>query len=106
MADEAPQVGRLIADPAAGRDCVHVAVAPVTAGQRLWPGDHVGLDAGLAVDDPVHCPPVGVVDPFLREEVQPGQRFWLFLYPGSITGLRHVWRHPAFATAPPREVKS
>jgi hypothetical protein len=36
------------------------------------------------------------VDPFLADPVQPGQMFWLFLYPQTITGLRHVWEHLAF----------
>jgi hypothetical protein len=40
--------------------------------------------------------PVGVVDPFLFELVKPGDRFWLLLNPGSITGLRHDWSHPDF----------
>jgi hypothetical protein len=36
------------------------------------------------------------VDPYLKSPVMPGQRFWLFLYPQSISSLRHVWSHPAF----------
>lgn len=76
------------------RDAIHVAVAPVVAGQPLCGGDHVGLDEkGEAVRS---RDSIGVVDPFLREPVKTGQRFWLFLYPGTITSLRHDWSHPAF----------
>ena len=37
------------------------------------------------------------MDPFLSDPVQPGQRYWLCLYPQTVTTLRHVWTHPAFA---------
>ena len=82
------------------RDAIHIAVAPVVAGERLSPGDHVAL----ATNDKetVYLSPVsiGVVDPFLKTRVMPGERFWLFLYPQTITSLRHDWSHPAFEPAP------
>lgn len=81
----------------ANRDATHVAVAPVIAGERLLPGEHVAIDAdGMAIN-PVRSDAIGVVDPFLKSFVRPGQKFWLFLYPGTITALRHEWTHPAFA---------
>ena len=76
------------------KDAVHIAVAPVTAGLRLHPGDHVTVGAdGVAY---YAEKTIGVVDPFCLETIQKGQQFWLFLYPGTITGLRHEWSHPAF----------
>lgn len=81
------------------RDAIHVAIAPVIAVEHLLPGDHVGL-----VDDTEHVgktlpgiTPIGIIDPFLRTQVQAGERCWLFLYTQTITSLRHDWTHPAFA---------
>jgi hypothetical protein len=85
-------IGRLI-DQERGRDAIHMAVAPVEAGEKLVPGARVGLVDGKAmeVDEAI-----GIVDPFLTKAVRPGQRFYLFLFPGTITSLRHEWVHPAF----------
>lgn len=90
---EQPKMGQLL-DDTAERDAVHVAIAPIIAAGRLMPGAHVGLDAeGRATTMATH---VGVVDPFLRSDVEEGQRFFLFLYPQTITSLRHQWSHPSF----------
>lgn len=75
------------------RDAIHVAVVPIEAGMILYPGHHVGVEDGKASVNLKH---IGVVDPFLKDIVQEGEKFWLFLYPGSITSLRHEWLHPAF----------
>ncbi len=97
-----PNIGNIVDDPHPKRDAVHIAVAPVVAGQMLAPGVRVRLDSTTKVaihsigNDPT-C--VGIVDPFLQNYVHEGQTFWLFLLPNTITGLRHMWSHPAFSTS-------
>ncbi len=103
MADTLELLGKLVdGDP--GRDAVHIAVAPAEAGEPLKPGTHVGIGHdGRAY--PLGVFAIGVVDPFLRTKVvRSGQRFWLLLYPGTITSLRHEWTHPHPAFS--REEKS
>jgi hypothetical protein len=91
-----PEVGKL-APETAFRDAIHVAVAPVIASTILQPGEHVGYHNGKSDKT---MPAIGIVDPFLTEPVQKDEKFWLFLYPGSITSLRHVWTHNAFSRLP------
>lgn len=89
-------IGRLLQGDAL-RDAIHVAVAPVVAGETLDPGQ--GLVFTQKNDNEVRkgtVNTVGVVDPFLKGYVRKGQRFWMFLNPGSINSLRHDWTHPAF----------
>lgn len=82
-----------IIDEKAGRDAIHLAVEPAIAAEKLYPGQDVGFVAGGVG----RCDkPLGIVDPFLKAPVQPGQRFWFVVYPRQITSLRHVWTHPAF----------
>lgn len=84
-----------ILNEAQKRDAIHLAVEPVIAGQALSPGDDVGLDEkGRAVRRGVKL--LGIVDPFLPVSLEPGDRFWLVVYPRRITSLRHVWEHPDF----------
>lgn len=99
MADQTtPTLGKLI-EAGQQRDAIHIAVAPVIAEHVLAPGVHVGF-AVEGNTELVGCGAkvkLGVVDPFLKEVVLKGQRFWMFLYPQTITSLRHDWTHPAFS---------
>jgi hypothetical protein len=94
------EVGKLLG-PEASRDAIHVAIAPVVAAHELEVGQHVGLNKegeASCVDSPT----IGIVDPYLnREFVGKGDRFWLFLYPQTVTSLRHVWTHPSFTVKVP-----
>lgn len=77
---DAPVLGQLCG-PDPKRDAVHVAIMPMVASRLLTSGERLKN---------------GIVDPYLTEPVQPGQVFYLCLYPNSVTSLRHVWTHVAF----------
>jgi hypothetical protein len=88
--------------PDVGRDAIHIAIMPVMCGDdHLRPGQGVKLSYGTTdqvLGEYYHsdlC--IGVIDPFLepaRHSLNKGDKVWLFLKPGSISGLRHQWTHP------------
>lgn len=85
-----------IIDESGKRDAIHLAVEPAIAGEDLLlPGMDVGIVDGKATA--VCEKPLGIVDPFLTKPVRKGERFWLIIYPRTITSLRHVWEHPDIA---------
>lgn len=91
--DALASLGTIIGD-SEKRDAIHLAVEPVTAGETLYPGQDIGLgEDGRAYGEGKL---VGIVDPFLKQKVREGNRFWLIIYPRQITSLRHVWSHPDF----------
>jgi len=99
MSDTTMMLGKL-APSDAKRDAIHVAVVPVVAGCNLLAGDAVYVDKSQTAHPAGSTNTIGIVDPFLTKSVETGQRFWLFLKPGTVTGMRHSWAHPLF---PPDE---
>ncbi len=92
MAKDAIPLGQLI-ETEQSRDAIHIAIAPITAGEPLKPGEHIAVKDGYAVKSGEL---IGIVDPFLRKAVRIGQKFFICLYPNTITSLKHYWEHPAF----------
>src|SRR5712671_6579854 len=88
------------------RDAIHIAVMPVIAGEKyLYAGQRLRLAYGTTntvrsayADQEA----VGVVDPFLpaATNIQEGDQFWMFLFPGTIQSLRHQWVHPTIDNVP------
>lgn len=84
----------------AQRDAIHIAIAPVVAGEDMMPGDHVAVENGEAFRA---RNPIGIVDPFCSRDrrIAKGARIWICLYQNTIVGMRHHWSHPSFSDAPP-----
>ena len=89
------ELGKII-EGEANRDAIHIAIAPVVATKELYPGQKIrltGSDGAAEATDGNHH---GIVDPFLGHKVCEGQKFYMWLTPNTVTGMRHHWEHPAF----------
>lgn len=84
------------------RDAVHIAVVPVRVRGQMLPGEHVGLVDGE--DFPTVTTftkdPLGIIDPLLGRPLKDGEYCYLWLYPQTVTGMRHHWEHPSFPDKP------
>lgn len=87
-------LGKVITKPQK-RDAIHIAVAPLVAAHGMTPGMHIGLNEKGEASNHVKAF-LGIVDPYLDKAVKTGDTFWMFLYPNTVTGLRHDWSHPDF----------
>lgn len=99
MSDSQFLIGKLI-EGRGEPDAIHVATMPATAAEILKPGQHIGFaEGGWRVTGQPKAPYqfIGIVDPFLANDVAVDQRFFVLLYPNTITGLRHVWSHPSIS---------
>ena len=97
MTDAHSLIGKILEAPVE-KDAIHVALASVQAGERLFPGQHVGFgkigDITTVFAKPTSF--IGIIDPYLEHSIDKGQWCFLFLYPKTVTSLKHVWEHPAF----------
>lgn len=89
------------------RDAVHIAICPAIAWAKLKPGQHVGfMDKAKNTWGP-STKNLGVVSPFLTKDLARDEKFWVLLYPDTISSLRHVWSHTEFPEEiPAQKVKS
>lgn len=81
------------------RDAVHVAIIPVIAGESLYAGAYFKLAYG-STTSALMCgygqqDAIGVIDPFLGNmvHIKKGDKCWGMLFPDSVTGMRHHWKH-------------
>lgn len=109
------QLGRKLQEGEGRRDAIHVAIFPAIAAEDLDSGDEVGLVFGTR--DQVRRvnsvygvgQSIGIIDPFLgrpiinpatenwieNSRVRQGERCYVLLFPGTVTGMQHHWSHPA-----------
>lgn len=100
------------------RDAIHIAVLPVTlsgdAHNRYYePGCPVRFVQGSRTHveralDPVYPDKarIGILDPFLTDAQLPGTRVFVFLYPNTVTSLKHAWTHPLVDTTEAQKAAS
>jgi hypothetical protein len=88
--------------PDGTRDAFHVGAIRVWSHATLNPGERVQIRSiGNEVTRPRGVWFNGIVDPFLAGKVEPYERFWVLVTPGSITSkMRHVFDVADVADAP------
>lgn len=92
-------LGQPVTSKTTVKDAVHIAVISVASLEPLKPGDRISVSERIGKTIMVvkdRKTPQGIVDPYLTQTVKPGQKFWMCLLPGTVTGMRHEWEHPAF----------
>lgn len=77
------------------RDAIHVAILPVKAAEPLVQGTTVKVDNLGRATHARREEAIGIIDPFLPKAVEMGEKCWVFLFPGTVTGMRHHWSLPA-----------
>ena len=87
-------IGNFLENEQAVRDAVHIAVVPVNISQGCYAGSSVKIMNNTAYP----CSEnerIGIVDPFLSEAyIGENKKAFVFLNPGSISSLVHLWTHP------------
>ncbi len=93
------------------RDCVHIALMPAIAAEEVYPGEEVALAYGTKntikpASSSYGIKTIGIVDPFIglpnsgedhtwrSRIIEKGEKCYVFLFPGTVNGMRHQWHHP------------
>jgi hypothetical protein len=85
-----------------GRDAIHIAVLTLQAKADFHVYGKLYVDKAGSPTPNETPSNVGIVDPFLLPgtKITKGSWFYVYLTPGSISGLVHVWTHPDFPDTP------
>lgn len=87
------ELGKVIEDRETKRDATHIAVLPVIIHKEMVPGTRVSVNGDYTS---LIGQPIGIIDPFLPQKPIPvGTCVWLFMFPNTVTNLRHDWSHPS-----------
>lgn len=94
--DPIKTLGTLLPEDEDRRDAIHIAIMPVILAEDMSPGDRVGFIYGSReiVKRKDDDESIGVIDPFLKGYLEKDSKVWMFLYPNTVTGMRHQWSHP------------
>jgi hypothetical protein len=76
------------------RDAIHIAILPVTAHTYIPAGAQIFIRPDLTAI--LSGKSNAVADPFLKEQIRPGEKFYALLNPYTIESLRHEWVHKDF----------